>query len=358
MPATRAGSPIVMKNLHERAALELYAEYLRSRGKSKPTFRLRMAHARAFLTYLSGRDLRAVAQQDIASYLAFLRERVSDRTGRPLSFSTRSVMAFAVQDLFRCLYARDCLLTNPFQPSLVKMKREGIKRAVLSEAEMARILDSIAVDDLVHLRDRALFELLYSSGLRIGEALKLKVADVDVENRMVLIRRGKGGKDRVEPVSEAAMKFLKLHLSGREDLKDELVFKGVLGRLTSSTVNERFKKLAAEAGVIRKHLSVHSIRHSVATHLLEHGADLRYVQELLGHESIETTAIYTHCLTESLKRIYKTHHPRENGSYVEADAAYRSKLNAFKARLSRSKAKTEKTREYLRRRYEAKKKKI
>jgi len=346
-----------MKTLNERAALTLYADYLRSRGMSKPTYKLRMAHAQVFLASLSGRDLREITKQDIAAYLADLRDRVSARTGRPLAFSTRAAMAFAVHDLFRCLYARDCLLTNPCQGLGTRMKHEGIKRAVLSEAEMARILDAIPVDDPVHLRDRALFELLYSSGLRIGEALKLKTADVDIENRMILIRRGKGGKDRVEPVSEAAVSFLKLHLSAREDRKDEPVFKGVLGRLTSSTVNDRFKKLAAAAGVVKKHLSVHSIRHSVATHLLERGADLRYVQELLGHESIETTAVYTHCLTESLKRIYKSHHPRENASYVEVDAAYRAKLAAFKERLSKSKAKTERTREYLRRRYETRKKK-
>ncbi len=265
-------------------------------------------------------------------------------------------MAFAVHDLFRCLYARDLILTNPCQSYRPKIKREGIKRAVLSEAEMARILDGIPIDDPVRLRDRALFELLYSSGLRIGEALKLKVSDVDVENRMVLIRRGKGGKDRVEPVSETAMSFLKLHLENSGNGKEDLVFKGVKGRLTSSTVNDRFKKMAVKAGVEKKHLSVHSIRHSVATHLLEHGADLRYVQELLGHESIETTVIYTHCLTESLKRMYKTHHPRENESYRETDAEYRNRLYEFKHLLSQSKARTDKTREYLKRRYAEKKK--
>jgi site-specific recombinase XerD len=265
------------------------------------------------------------------------------------------MIAFAVKDLFRLLYISDLILTNPFQDSGLKMKKEGIKRAVLSEAEMSRVLDSIALNEPVSLRDRALFELLYSSGLRIGEALRLKVSDIDIENRMVLIRRGKGGKDRVEPVSEAAMKFLKLQIAGREENKDELVFTGVLGNLTSSTMNERFKKIAEKVGVVRKHLSVHSIRHSTATHLLEHGADLRYVQELLGHESIETTAIYTHCLSEGLKRIYKTHHPRENESYVEADAGYRQKVYEFKDRLVKSKEKTAHRREYLKKRYEERK---
>jgi integrase/recombinase XerD len=321
-----------------------------------------MSHAKSFMNYLqthtTKRDLREITVQELTAYLSDLREQISERTGRRLSFSTQSMMAFAVKDLFRLLYISDLILTNPCPDIGLKMKTEGIKRAVLSEAEMANILDSIALSDPVSLRDRALFELLYSSGLRIGEALRLKVSDIDTENRMVLIRRGKGGKDRVEPVSEAAMKFLKLHLAGREENKDDLVFLGVLGNLTSSTMNDRFKKIAEKVGVVRKHLSVHSIRHSTATHLLEHGADLRYVQELLGHESIETTAIYTHCLSEGLKRIYKTHHPRENESYVEVNTEYRNRLYAFKEGLSRSKAETERRREYLKKRYEERKRKV
>ncbi|HEQ72439.1 MAG TPA: hypothetical protein ENN69_08110 [Spirochaetia bacterium] len=351
-----------MKSLTDKIALGLYAATLRSRGVSADTRSLRVRHAQAFLDHLrertGKRDLREVTARDVMAYVGDLRDRISKTTGRGLSPVTQSMMAFAVKDLFNALYAADLLLSNPCQSLALKMKKQGLKRAVLTEEEAARVLDGITPDDPVGIRDRALFELLYSSGLRIGEALRLTAADIDFDNRMVLLRRGKGGKDRVVPVSTTAAAFLKLHLSvsGRED-GGKRVFTGVLGNLTSSTVNERFKKLAKKAGVMKKRLSVHSIRHSTATHLLEHGADLRYVQELLGHETIETTAIYTHCVIETLKRIYKTHHPRENGSYVEVDAAYLTKLHAFKEELTRSKEKTEKTREYLKKRYEEKKRK-
>lgn len=345
-----------MKRLTSAAALELYAESLRSRGVSKSTLRHRLGHARTFLDYLEGhtmkRDLREVTNQDIISYLGGLRERVSVKTGNRLAAMTRCALAFAVKDLFRLLYATELILANPCQDIALKPLKDGFRRAILTKEEMARLLDGITLDDPVGLRDRAFFELLYSSGLRTGEALRLKVADVDCDNRMILIRRGKGGKDRVVPVSEAAVKFLRLHLETTTVGPEDLVFHGVLGNLTGSTMNERFKKAAREAGVMRKHLSAHSIRHSTATHLLENGADLRYVQELLGHESIETTAIYTHCLTESMKRIYKTHHPRENENYREADAAYRNRIFAFKDELQKSKETTERRREYHKKRYE------
>jgi integrase/recombinase XerD len=348
-----------MKTLTFAAVRALYAEGLRSRGLSKGTQRHRLQHLEAFMRYLEERrgkrDLREVTQEDVTGYVSGLNEQISEKTGKRLSGATRYHIAGTLKDLFRFLYAGSLILTNPCQEIGLKPLKDGIRRAVLTEEEMASVLDGMTLDDPVSLRDRSLFELLYSSGLRIGEALRLNVGDLDCENRMALIRRGKGGKDRVVPVSEAAVKFIRMQLEGREEKKEDRVFRGVVGNLTTSTMNERFKKAVRKAGVTRKHVCVHSIRHSTATHLLEAGADLRYVQELLGHESIETTAVYTHCLTESLKRIYKTHHPRENASYVEADSDYRRRLFAFKEELAGAKEITGRRREYAKRRYEERK---
>jgi integrase/recombinase XerD len=339
-----------MKNLQGKAVTTIYRDYLNSKGLNSKTIKLRTDHFKMFTQYLGKRniyDLREVQQKEIKNYISYLNTYISETRGKPLAYQTKSMMVFAVKQAFKCLYVNDLLLANPCQEIKYRIKKRGIVRAVLSRSEISRILDSIECNTHVELRDRAIYELMYSTGLRIGEVLKLKTGDIDLDNRMVLIRRGKGGKDRMEPFNQVSKQFLELYLCSRNKKRDELLFKGVIGNLTGSYMNERFKKAAEKAGVRRKHLSIHSIRHTVATHLLENGADLRYVQELLGHESIETTVIYTHTMYESLKKVYKSHHPRENEYYKEVDTAYRRRLYVFKKRLKKAKQAAEKSYLYL-----------
>jgi site-specific recombinase XerD len=205
-------------------------------------------------------------------------------------------------------------------------------KAVLSFDQMNRFLDGIDLNGPLGLRDRAIFELMYSSGLRVSEIVNLDRQDVDLSERMVRLRRTKMGKDKVVPVTESAGKFLKLYLEQRTD-SDPALFMSLNGRLRKFSIAQRFRERLKAAGIRHKGLSPHSIRHSVATHLLETGADLRYVQELLGHESIETTMIYTHAMSENLKKIYKTYHPRENEYYKEADAEYIKGIEDFRIEL-------------------------
>jgi len=219
---------------------------------------------------------------------------------------------------------------------------------------MGRFLDSIDIDSHLGLRDRTVFELMYSSGLRVGDASRLNVEDIDFENRMILIKRSKGGKDRIVPVSKVAMSFLKQHLCGRTK---GALFTGKQGRLRPGAINTRLKKLLKEQNIYREGLSTHSIRYSIATHLLGNGADLRYVQELLGHDSIETTSHYTHDIYENMKRIYKSFHPRENEHYREIDGQYLKRFYAFLKRLTKQKKKSLRNREFVRRCYPEKKRK-
>jgi len=200
------------------------------------------------------------------------------------------------------------------------------------------------------LRDRALFEFPYSSGLRDGEMANLTVEDLDTEERMVRVYQGKGGKDRTVPVSEVAMVFLNRYLRQRSPRPGAL-FLGRLSPLKGSGINSRFKKLLQQADLYRPGLTAHSIRHSLGTHLLENGADLRYVQELLGHESIETTVVYTHELYENMKKIYKSYHPRENQLWQEVDGEYLKRLEAFRKEIEMGNAITKKNRAYHRRWY-------
>ncbi len=340
-----------MRKLKAAHVQETYKSYLSSRGYSPKTVRIRMRMLESFLAYLKNsagpEDFREVGSEHVKAYIRHLQGLVSQCTGRALADKTRQMMLCTVRQLFGCLYTQELILVNPAQDIRLKRQKQAERRAVLTQAEMGRLLDSIDTRRYSDLRDRALFELMYSSGLRVGEAVALKLSDIDMEARMMLIK-GKWGKDRVVPVGEVAIKYLKAYLKVRRRGRGEKLFIGQHGPLTPAGVNLFFKAWARKARMMRKNLSVHSIRHSVATHLLENGADLRYVQELLGHESIETTVIYTHSLYENLRRVYKTYHPRENEYFKEVGRAYLRRLYAFKAKLEKQKALWEKRKDYIR----------
>ena len=201
-----------------------------------------------------------------------------------------------------------------------------IRKDILTKSQVNEFLDSIDVYSRFGLRHRACYKLMYLSGLRVEEVSALNIEDIDFDNRMLLIMMSKFGKDWVVPVSVVAVKFLKLYIGDR---KKGAVFTGKYGRLIGSTINKQLIELLKEKGIYRDGFTSHSLKYSVATHLLSNGADLRYVQELLGHDSIETTVHYTHVLIENMRRIYRTYHFRENEGYREVDETYMESINKF-----------------------------
>jgi integrase/recombinase XerD len=341
-----------MNRLDIKKAGRVYREYLKAGGYSEKTVSLRLWSLKRFEEFLRGEkglsDLREITGKELKRYMVYLNNLTSERTGKPLAEETRANLFFAVKQLFRVLYLSRMLLTNPAQDLFFKRRGESVRRAVLSQEEMARLLDGIEPVSLKAVRDRALFELMYSSGLRSGEARRLERDDIDFEKRMILIRESKWGKDRIVPVSKVAMSFLENYLKGRSRKKASLVFPGQNGPMCLYTLNSCLKDWAQRAGVKRKNFSSHSIRHSTATHLLENGAGVRYVQELLGHDSLETTVRYTHDLIKSLKKTYKSHHPRENEYYREVDSSYLDRLNRFREEVGRANTERERRKEYLR----------
>ena len=256
------------------------------------------------------------------------------RSGKLYTDSTRKGCIFEVRKFFRFLYLKELTITNPAQDIEYGTSRSRkIKKDILSQEEAAMFLDSIDLKWKAGLKYRTIFELLYATGLRIGELVALNIGDLDLKSRILLVRKGKFGKERYVPINETAVMFLKKYLKGRLKRKEDAVFKSDQGRLKAATIRQRFRKLLCKIGVSRIKTKVHVWRHSVATHLLENGANLRYVQELLGHESIETTVQYTHMLQEGLKKVYKSCHPRENMHYEEVDIEYRGKIFALKEGL-------------------------
>ena len=186
---------------------------------------------------------------------------------------------------------------------------------VLTPVQTADLLETMGADKPLEMRDRALFELIYSSGLRCQEVLDLRLRDINLETREVRVK-GKGRKVRVIPVGEVALDAVERYLGEarsrlvKDAAQEDHVFLSRTGRpLSSSDVQRRLARYLARAGAPRG-TSPHTLRHSFATHLLEGGADLRVIQEMLGHSSLRTTQVYTHVSAAHLRRAYRKAHPR------------------------------------------------
>jgi len=281
-------------------------------------------------------DLRKMGKKELVAFHTWLTLQPSKRSGEPLRPSTINNRFGPITMLYSCLYRAGIILENPLHHvSLQVPDTGGIKRRPLSQDEMTRFLESLDTGSAQGLKDRTLFELIYSSGLRVHEAASLKVGDIDIENRFMVVR-GKYDKDRKVPVSEVATAFLKLYLGPRSTDLESWVFVGSAGptkggHLRSESISERFRILLRRCGMDKRELSTHSIRHSTATHLLEAGASVRHVQELLGHACIESTVRYTHVMTDNVAKVYRRYHPREHELFETVDEAYEQRLQVILA---------------------------
>ena len=324
-------------------ARELFEAYLLEAGYRKATIKGKLACLKVLYAYLGTEgvdDLRAVNREHMVAFARYLGERNGSKTGRPLAMTTRYGILSVARLFFRCLCERSLMLVNPMRG--VTLADRGPERIHmhLAEDEVARFLDGIDTDAPFGLRDRALYELIYSSALRAGEASGLCVGDLDLERRLIRVRMSKYSKDRVVPVTELAAERLTDLVHARSP--DAPVFRGSMGkRVSASTINHHFKTLMKRAGLYHEGLSVHALRHACATHLLAHGADIRYVQGLLGHKSVQTTVRYTNELVENLRRRYLRGHPRENESRRAVDEAYKKGFDALMGRLEKAKKKRE-----------------
>ena len=175
--------------------------------------------------------------------------------------------------------------------------------------EMSRLLDSLPEAAEKELRDKTILELLYATGMRVGELVGLKIEDIRFEENLVRIM-GKGGKERLVPVHERALTLLHRYLHARCSSEEKKVFLSLRRHPLQERDIRRILNQALSTMAFAKHITPHKIRHSFATHLLEKGADLRMVQELLGHTSLSTTQVYTHVTMESMKKVYQKCHPR------------------------------------------------
>jgi integrase/recombinase XerC/integrase/recombinase XerD len=291
-----------------RAALELFDADLRRRGMAEKTRRAYGIDLGQFALWCTSQDLEPVqvTTRTLRRYAALLSDRrnVAATVARKLA---------ALRSFFGVLREHGHVSQNPAD-LLPAPKRPRHLPRVLRPDEMAALLDRIPASTPLELRDRALFELAYASGLRAEELVNLDVGSLDFDGEEVRVE-GKGSKTRIVPTGEASLRALARYLErGRPALTagdgEEALFLSKSGRrLSTSDVRRRLRVWSRHAAV-QGGVSPHALRHSFATHLLEGGADLRAIQELLGHASISTTQIYTRVESARLKSAYARAHPR------------------------------------------------
>jgi len=236
----------------------------------------------------------------LRKYLAQLKQR---------NLSARSInrKLSCLRSFFKFLYREGYISFNPC--SLVSgPKQQKLLPQCLTQEEMAKLIDSVVLKNERGLRDKAILETFYSSGMRISELVNLDITDVDFISGIVKVK-GKGKKERLLPIGEKALEAIRGYLEKRNKDTDA-VFLNKFGKRISSRAVRNIVSKYVHLAALKRGVSPHTIRHSFATHLLERGADLRSVQELLGHANISTTQIYTHLTTERLKQIYNQAHPR------------------------------------------------
>jgi len=311
--------------MDERVFLQLaeraFDEHLASRGLDKSTVAKKHAELKRFMIWLATigkKDVREITDKDLELYILSLLERGFSATTQ---IQARSML----KDFYYSLATRDLIVKNPMELVEVYIREQSGIKVILSVDEMKRMLDGIELHTGYGFRDRTMFELLYVTGMRCGEMTALSVSDIDFNANEVMIRQGKGHKDRIVPIGSVSREFLFKWIGKMRDWFVKGDDKGLVflnkqgGKIACGTVKYRLHYWLKRAGIEKQGVSPHSIRHSCATHLLEAGADIRYVQELLGHASIETTVVYTKTTVENLKKTHRMYHPRENELYPDEE---------------------------------------
>jgi len=244
---------------------------------------------------------------DLQRYQAWLTDNHYKQT-------SKARMLSAIRQLFQYVHREKVRIDDP-SALLISPKLPKRLPKDLSEEQIESLLEAPDSNDPLQLRDKAMLELLYATGLRVTELVSLTMENMSLRQGVVRII-GKGNKERLVPIGENAIDWIENFLhEGRSTLLNEkssdVVFPSKRGRqMTRQTFWHRIKHYSVIAGIDADLLSPHVLRHAFATHLLNHGADLRVVQMLLGHSDLSTTQIYTHVATERLKQIHAQHHPR------------------------------------------------
>ena len=295
-----------MSNLYE--LIEEFLRYLLiDKGYSTNTIESYRRDLTKFLNYNKNKNINDISNKDLKEYVKYLnKENLNEKS---ISRNISSLKSF-----YKFLVIDKKINTNPSESIYIPKTKKSLPN-ILTEDEIINLLD-INLNDNYSYRNKAMLELLYATGLRVSELVNLKLQNIDLNDNIVRTF-GKGSKERVIPLGEYASEYLYKYISEYrgsliKQYNNEYLFLNNHGnKMTRQGFFKIIKTIAKNKG-IDKTLSPHTLRHSFASHMLKYGADLRTIQELLGHSDISTTQIYTHITNEELKENYKEFHPHGN----------------------------------------------
>jgi integrase/recombinase XerD len=324
LPEKRGGQDPTPENFDTNGlTLAVYAERflerLRMLNRTPKAVRSHWHGVKYFLRWAQERDLvqpPQVTHTILEGYQRWL-WRYRKANGKPLSVSSQRSRLGSVKTFFSWLCKERVLEANPASDLELPRAEKRLPIEALSVAQVEAVLAAPDVADPLGLRDRAILELFYSAGIRRTEMARLSLGDLNREKRILWVRQGKGRKDRVVPVGQRALGWIEKYI---EDVRPLLaadpaelgLFLTGYGQTFSEDVlGRRVHDYIVKAGISRELAGAHLLRHTCATHMLEGGADIRFIQQLLGHEKLETTAIYTEVNIDQLQAVHARTHPAE-----------------------------------------------
>ena len=294
-----------------------HLEILNQSPHTRRTVRSYLKHWQSFADEIKLADPQAATTGTLLDFQRWLFYRPTWRNTQRGVLSQNRVLS-GIKSFFAFLQQEGVIARNPAEALVLAREPQTLPRNILTPQEARKIIETPDTGTLVGYRDRTIFEVLYATGIRKGELMNLTVADVNLEEELLRINKGKGGKDRVTPLTRVACSFLENYIKA---IRPELLGKRQSDRLfisrrgapmSKNTVSQMVEKYA-RLSKVKKHVTCHLWRHSCATHLLKNHANLRHVQEMLGHGSLATTERYLHLTITDLKQAHRRCHPREKG---------------------------------------------
>jgi integrase/recombinase XerD len=309
----RTHKAITMQNLFEK-----YRQHLIILNYSPRTIHGRLLYLNRFLTHLAELNITritAVTKEIISDYQTHLFEEINSR-GEPNCVCTQNSVLGIVKSFFSFLAENDYIVADPAKKISYAKEPKKLPRSILTGPEAKKVLHAPDTKTVLGYRDRTILEILYSSGIRKEELLNVLITDVDYTEGIIRINGGKGKKDRVVPIGKIACRYIENYVKAirpllTQDLHNNYLFISMRGnRLSKNMIWEIVKSYTRKAR-IKKNISPHTFRHTCATLMLRNKANIRHIQELLGHSSLDSTQVYSHVSITDLKEVHSKCHPRE-----------------------------------------------
>jgi integrase/recombinase XerD len=303
-----------------------FTEHLKVKNYSPQTVRPYSSQLRGFLDHLTGigiTDVRAVTKNLLQDYQASITE---EKISRGLGFSFVASRIRAVKRFFEYLEQSGHILINPAEHIKEPQKESRLPRVVLTEEEAHRILDQPNLGTAVGIRDRAVLEVLYSTGIRLEEITNLTIFDCDLQGGLLRVNKGKGSKDRVVPLGKHAVRFLKEYITNVRpshtimNKKLTTLFVNQWGAPLSKQIIDIIVRTYAKRARIAKHVTPHTFRHTFATELVRNGADIVSVSKMMGHSDVRITQVYIRVAGIEVKNTHSESHPREKDKETSKEA--------------------------------------